>query len=80
MEKQVQNQEQVEAVRRNADGDIIEFKLSSGKVVDYKSAQGMVKNNEIANLNLFKGRDDEMHIRSNADGDKSNNLDSLPTF
>ncbi|QGQ96152.1 DUF3892 domain-containing protein [Paenibacillus psychroresistens] len=80
MEKQVQTQEQVEAVRKNGDGDIIEFKLSSGKVVDYKSAQEMVKNDQIANLNLFKGRDDEMHIRSNADGDKSNNLDSLPTF
>jgi hypothetical protein len=72
--------EQVQAVRKNADGDITEFKLTSGRVVDYKSAQDMVKNKEIENLNLFKGRDDEMHIRSNADGDPSNNLDSLPTF
>jgi len=80
MKQQSQQQEQVEAVRKNGDGDIIEFKLSSGKIVDYKSAQEMVKNNEISNLNLFKGRDSEMHIRSNPDGDKSNNLDSMPTF
>lgn len=75
-----QKQEQVEAVKRNADGDIVEFKLSSGKIVDYKSAQEMVKNKEIENLNLFRGRDNEMHIRSNADGDPNNNLDALPTF
>lgn len=80
MKQQSQQQEQVEAVRKNADGDIIEFKLSSGRIVDYKAAQEMVRNNEISNLNLFKGRDNEMHIRSNPDGDKSNNLDSMPTF
>jgi hypothetical protein len=72
--------EQVQAVRKNADGDIIEFKLTSGRIVDYKSAQVMVKNKEIEHLNLFRGRDNEMHIRSDADGDPNNNLDSLPTF
>ncbi|TXK74685.1 DUF3892 domain-containing protein [Paenibacillus sp. N3.4] len=72
--------EQVVAVRKNGDGDIIELQLSSGLVVDYKTAQTMVANNEIAHLNLFRGRDHEMHLRSDADGDPSNNLDNLPTF
>jgi hypothetical protein len=72
--------EEVVAVRKNGDGDIVELKLSSGKVVDYKTAQSMVKNNEIANLNVFRGRDGEEHLRSNADGRKDNNLDQLPTF
>jgi hypothetical protein len=75
-----QQKEQVVAVRKNGDGDIIELQLSSGKVVDYKAAQLMVSNNEIQNLNLFRGRDNEMHLRSNADADPSNNLDNLPTF
>ncbi|WP_336786288.1 DUF3892 domain-containing protein [Paenibacillus sp. MMO-177] len=73
-------QEEVVAVRKNGDGDIVELQLTSGKVVDYKTAQTMVKNNEIAGLNVFKGRDHEDHLRSNADGRKDNNLDNLPTF
>ncbi|KGE16658.1 DUF3892 domain-containing protein [Paenibacillus wynnii] len=77
---QQNQQEEVVAVRKNGDGDIVDLKLTSGKVVDYKTAQSMVKNNEIQNLNVFKGRDNEEHLRSNADGRKDNNLDNLPNF
>lgn len=73
-------QEEVVAVRKNGDGDIVELKLSSGTVVDYKTAQTMVENNEIRNLNVFRGRDNEEHLRSNPDGREDNNLDNLPTF
>ncbi|MGM1049980.1 MAG: DUF3892 domain-containing protein [Bacillota bacterium] len=73
-------QAEVVAVRKNGDGDIVQLKLDTGSVVDYKTAQQMVQNNEIKNLNVFRGRDDEMHLRSNADGDPSNNLDNMPIF
>lgn len=73
-------QQEVVAVRRNSAGSIIEFKLSSGQVVDYIQAQEMVRNDEISNLELFKGRDHEQHIRSHPDDTVSNNLDQLPTF
>lgn len=72
--------EQIVAVRKNNDGDIVELKLSSGLVVDYKSAQQMAKNNEIDNVNVFRGRDNEEHLRSNPDGREDNNLDNLPIF
>ncbi|AEI42503.1 DUF3892 domain-containing protein [Paenibacillus mucilaginosus] len=72
--------EQVVAVRKNGDGDIVELKLSSGQVVDYLEAQAMAKNGQIANVNVFRGRDGDEHLRSNADGDPSNNLDNLPGF
>lgn len=75
-----QQAQQVVAVRKNNEGDIVELKLSSGQVVDYKQAQAMAKNNEIENVNVFKGRDGDEHLRSDADGDPSNNLDNLPTF
>jgi hypothetical protein len=78
--QQVQAQEEVVAVRKNGDGDIVELKLSSGRVVDYKTAQAMAKNNEIRNVNVFRGRDNEEHLRSNPDGREDNNLDNLPTF
>ncbi len=79
MEQQYQ-QEEVVAVRKNGDGDIVELKLTSGKVVDYKTAQTMAKNDEIRNVNVFRGRDNEEHLRSNPDGRKDNNLDNLPAF
>ncbi|AYB45473.1 DUF3892 domain-containing protein [Paenibacillus lautus] len=75
-----QGQQEVVGVRKNGDGDIIELKLDNGSVVDYKTAQQMAKNKEIKNLNVFRGRDGDEHLRSNADGDPSNNLDNLPTF
>lgn len=78
--QQQNQQEQVVAVRKNGDGDIVELKLTSGRVVDYKAAQAMVKNNEIENLQVFRGRDNEEHLRSTPDGQENNNLDNLPTF
>ncbi len=71
---------QVIAVRKNGDGDIVQLQLSSGEVVDYKTAQQMAKNNQIANVNVFRGRDGEEHLRSDADGRTDNNLDNLPAF
>jgi len=73
-------QEEVAAVRKNGDGDIIALKLASGRVVDYQTAQQMAKNNEIKNVHVFRGRDHEEHLRSNPDGREDNNLDNLPLF
>lgn len=74
------HRERVVAVRKNGDGDIVELKLTSGRVVDYVEAQRMTKNGEIEGLNVFRGRDGDEHLRSDADGDPSNNLDNLPLF
>lgn len=75
-----QNKQQVVAVRKNGDGDIVELKLSSGQVVDYLEAQQLAKTGQLENVNVFRGRDGDEHLRSNADGDPSNNLDNLPGF
>ncbi len=74
------NAPEVVAVRKNGDGDIVELQLSSGQVVDYKQAQAMAKQGQIANVNVFRGRDGDEHLRSDADGNPDNNLDNLPTF
>jgi hypothetical protein len=70
----------VVAVRKNGDGDIVELKLSSGLAVDYKTAQAMAKNRQIRNMNVFRGRDGDEHLRSDPDGSPDNNLDNLPAF
>ncbi|MBN2984513.1 MULTISPECIES: DUF3892 domain-containing protein [Cohnella] len=74
------NAQQVVAVRKNGDGDIVQLQLSSGQVVDYKQAQQMAKEGLIANVNVFKGRDGDEHLRSDPDGREDNNLDNLPPF
>lgn len=70
----------VVAVRKNGDGDIVDLKLSSGEVVDYLEAQQLAKEGQLENVNVFRGRDGDEHLRSNADGDPTNNLDNLPGF
>lgn len=68
------------AVQKNGDGDLTAFKTSTGRVLSYDDALREVKAGAIAGVNVFKGRDGEMHIRGDADGDPTNNLDALPQF
>ncbi|MFC4322955.1 DUF3892 domain-containing protein [Litchfieldia salsa] len=71
--------EQIVAVRKNEDEDIIAFKTSSGRELDYLTALDEAKAGKIAHVDVFHkyGRD---IIRSEPDGIKENNLDHLPTF
>jgi hypothetical protein len=72
--------EQFVAVQKNGEGDLTAFQTSSGRVLAYEQALQEVKAGAIAGVNVFKGRDGDMHIRGDADGDPSNNLDQLPIF
>lgn len=68
------------AVQKNGDGNLTAFKTSSGRVLNYEQALEEVNVGAIAGVNLFKGRDGELHIRGDADGDPTNNLEALPFF
>ncbi|AZB44034.1 DUF3892 domain-containing protein [Bacillus sp. FJAT-42376] len=71
--------EHIAAVRKNDDGDLIAFKTSSGRELDYISALNEAKAGKLAHVDVFHkyGRD---IIRSEPDGIKENNLDHLPSF
>ncbi|MEH7156861.1 DUF3892 domain-containing protein [Neobacillus drentensis] len=71
--------EEFVSVRKNEDGDIIAFKTSTGRELDYISALNDAKARKIAHVDVFHkyGRD---IIRSEPDGIKENNLDQLPEF
>ncbi|MEH7746100.1 DUF3892 domain-containing protein [Neobacillus drentensis] len=71
--------EEFVSVRKNNDGDIIAFKTSAGRELDYISALNDAKAGKIAHVDVFHkyGRD---IIRSEPDGIKENNLDQLPEF
>ncbi|WP_018664824.1 DUF3892 domain-containing protein [Heyndrickxia acidiproducens] len=71
--------EEIVAVRKNDDGDIIAFKTKSGRELDYVTALHEAKAGRIAHIDVFHkyGRD---IIRSEPDGIRENNLDQLPLF
>ncbi|PGZ06771.1 hypothetical protein COE30_20295 [Bacillus cereus] len=71
--------EQIVAVRKNDDGDLIAFKTSGGRELDYITALDEAKSGKLAHVDVFHkyGRD---IIRSEPDGMKENNLDNLPSF
>ncbi|MFD2924791.1 DUF3892 domain-containing protein [Halobacillus naozhouensis] len=74
-----EGQEEIAAVRKNDDGDIIAVQTSTGRELDYVSALEEAKQGQLAHVDVFHkyGRD---ILRSEPDGIKSNNLDNLPTF
>lgn len=71
--------EEIVAVRKNDDGDLIAFKTSQGRELDYIMALEEAKAGKLAHVDVFHkyGRD---IIRSEPDGVKENNLDQLPEF
>ncbi|WP_188456435.1 DUF3892 domain-containing protein [Virgibacillus oceani] len=74
-----QGKEQIVAVRKNDDGDIIALKTESGRELDYVTALDEAKAGKLAHVDVFHkyGRD---IIRSEPDGVKENNLDNLESF
>jgi hypothetical protein len=68
------------AVHKKEDGDLVEFKTSSGRILQYEEALQQVQAGMIEGVNTLTGKDGETYILSNPDGNRSNNLDSLPTF
>lgn len=71
--------EQIVAVRKNDDGDLIAFKTDTGRELDYITALNDAKAGKLAHVDVFHkyGRD---ILRSEPDGIKENNLDRLPDF
>ena len=68
------------AVQKDENGTIQQYKLDNGSIVDVNQAIQMVNNKEIENCNVFTTKSGSQAIRSNNNGDPSNNLDNLPTF
>ena len=72
-------EEHIVAVRKNEDGDLIAFKTSLGRELDYPTALSEAKAGQLARVDVFHkyGRD---ILRSEPDGIVENNLDNLPAF
>ena len=68
------------AVKKNAAGNLCEFKSESGKVYDYEMAVEAVEKGKVENAMLFTGRDGKKHIKSKTDKSKKDNLSNLKEF
>ncbi|MGV3465367.1 MAG: DUF3892 domain-containing protein [Heyndrickxia sp.] len=78
-DQNLMGKEEIVAVKKNDDGDIIAFKTNTGRELDYITALDEAKAGKIAHIDVFHkyGRD---IIRSEPDGIEENNLDNLPSF
>ncbi|NTU26032.1 DUF3892 domain-containing protein [Bacillus tequilensis] len=72
-------QEEIIAVRRNEEDNIIAVKTNTGRELDYPAALSEAKAGKLAHVDVFHkyGRD---ILRSEPDGIKENNLSELPDF
>ena len=64
------------AVRKDAQGRLVEFKTSSGRVYDYEMAIDAISNDEIENAELIKNKGGSNVIK----GKNNNPLTDLPEF
>lgn len=71
---------EIVAVRKDNSGTITQYKLNDGTVINHEQAVDMTENGEIDGCNITTARNGLKSIRSNPDGDPSNNLDNLPVF
>lgn len=71
--------EEIIAVRKNEDDNIIAIKTSEGRELDYPTAVSEAKAGKFENVDVFQkyGRD---ILRSEPDAIKENNLSELPEF
>ena len=70
----------ITAVKKDSNGTISEYKLEDGAILSHEKAVKMAENNKLAGYNVATARNGMKSIRSNPDGDISNNLDELPEF
>lgn len=67
-------------VKKNPEGDITDIMIDNGNVYSIDEAIMMAKDGLIENVNVGQAKNGREYLRSNPNGDKSDNLDSLPNF
>jgi len=67
-------------VRKNAEGDITDVMLENGNVYSIDEAIMMAKDNIIEGMNVARAKNGREYLRSDRNGEVSDNLDNLETF
>ncbi|MBZ4667176.1 MAG: hypothetical protein JG775_328 [Defluviitaleaceae bacterium] len=67
-------------IKKNSEGDITDVMLDNGSVHAIDEAITMAKNDLIDGVNVGKAKNGREYLRSNPNGEESDNLDNLPMF
>lgn len=66
------------SVKHDNNGEIIEYKLSSGEVIGKQEAVKLAEKGQIEDVTVGTSKYGEKFLRSIPDADKKNNMDNLP--
>lgn len=75
----METQLKVTAIRKDEEGNLAEFKLSDGNVVDFANCQKLINEGKLDLISTV-GKNGVEVIRSKPNGDPSDNLSQLPEF
>jgi len=76
----VEEKSKIVKVKKNSEGDITDVMLDNGSVHAIDEAITMAKNDLIDGVNVGKAKNGREYLRSNPNGEESDNLDNLPMF
>lgn len=67
-------------VQKDNYGKIQNVQMDNGQVYSIEEAINLATEGQVEGVNVGRTKDGKNTLRSNPDGDASNNLDNLPTF
>jgi hypothetical protein len=76
----MREQGKIMKVRKNSQGDITDVMLNDGNVYSITDAIELAKDHKIEGVNVGKAKNGREYLRSNPNGQESDNLDHLKTF
>jgi len=74
------NKAKIIKVRKNREGDITDVMFGNGNIYSINDAIRMAKDGLIEGVNVGKAKNGREYLRSNLNGETSDNLDNLPAF
>ncbi|MBM7870799.1 hypothetical protein JOC70_002293 [Clostridium pascui] len=80
MNKDSSSANNIVAVGKDSDNEIVSYKLDNGEILSRDQAISMAKEGGLKGVSVAKSRKGEEYLRSLPDDDESNNLKNLPNI
>lgn len=74
------SRERIIKVKKNSEGDITDVMTDNGNIYSIDDAIVLAKNHALGDVNVSRSRNGNEYLRSDPNGDTSDNLNNLPTF
>lgn len=80
MNKRESSTHMISRVVKDSEGEITAYELENGEIVSKEQGVLLAKQGNISGVSVSNSKKGEEFLKSLPDGDKSNNLDSLPVI